>query len=471
MAAHDVSWEIFRSELKHWMELRRYTNKALADAINSDAGDSGLTAPVDEQIIKRWRHSTSPPLQALKVIARILGMSGDPSGHAPYDPTYLPRTMGILDAAPEHSELIEAAYRLQSIRAKIADAQSALATATADEGVVNIVRNAMASGLGAAVLPIVEGPRGYPMHVSDRIDLRDPLADRPAPEVSEHPSLADALQDAFAVVSRRVPRFCCASEVTTNGMSPWAVQYVGRPRTGAVHREHLGLPALAITSVTTTPWPDDIAALVAMVLGYGFTTTRELARELVKDPYRADVLRGEIHDSFLSAATPLRRVWTHHGDVTPPSNPNAPFRDVQGRVMNQLVHVCLVEDDESLLHTAQHPPGRLDDERPGDLVQAEYDELRRQRDLLVERAKEISRSERVFRLPVTFSPDAEDRWLQVFRCTLEILTLLSNLGVSADLRDTHERLVRAEPHVAPQVLRWLADHEAPFVDPRYRTRR
>ena len=35
MAAHDSSWEIFRSELKHWMELRRFTNKALAEAIMS----------------------------------------------------------------------------------------------------------------------------------------------------------------------------------------------------------------------------------------------------------------------------------------------------------------------------------------------------------------------------------------------------------------------------------------------------
>ena len=57
MAAHDASWDIFRSELKHWMELRRYTNKALADAINADADDAGLSAPITEQIIKRCSHS------------------------------------------------------------------------------------------------------------------------------------------------------------------------------------------------------------------------------------------------------------------------------------------------------------------------------------------------------------------------------------------------------------------------------
>ena len=193
MAAHDSSWEIFRSELKHWMELRRFTNKALAEAINADLPSSGLSAPVDEQIIKRWRHSTSPPLMTLKVIGRILGMSSDPTGRAIYDPTHLPRVMGILAPAPENPELIEAAYRLQTVRAKIAEAQSTLTAITADEGAVNVVRTATASGLGAAVLPVFEGPRGYPMHVSDRIDLRAQGAEATAPQPNQYPLVHDAL--------------------------------------------------------------------------------------------------------------------------------------------------------------------------------------------------------------------------------------------------------------------------------------
>lgn len=205
MAAHDSSWEIFRAELKRWMELRRFTNKALAEAINQDLETAGLTEPVDEQIIKRWRHSTSPPLKTLKVIGRVLAMSEDAAGRAPYDATYLPRVMGILDPAPENSELIEAAYRLQSIRSKIADAQSALAATTADEGIINIVRAATRASLAAAVLPVFEGPRGYPMHVSDRIDLRHANGAVPAPDVQDHPLVADALRDAFAIVSRRTP--------------------------------------------------------------------------------------------------------------------------------------------------------------------------------------------------------------------------------------------------------------------------
>ena len=65
----------------------------------------------------------------------------------------------------------------------------------------------------------------------------------------------------------------------------------------------------------------------------------------------------------------------------------------------------------------------------------------------------------------------DERWLQVFRCTLAVLQIIAGLGIDGDLRDVHDRLVRSDPQVAPQVLRWLADHDAPFVDPRYRTRR
>lgn len=470
MAAHDSSWEIFRSELKHWMELRRFTNKALAEAINADLPSSGLSAPVDEQIIKRWRHSTSPPLMTLKVIGRILGMSSDPTGRAIYDPTHLPRVMGILDPAPENPELIEAAYRLQTVRAKIAEAQSTLTAITADEGAVNVVRTATASGLGAAVLPVFEGPRGYPMHVSDRIDLRAQGAEATAPQPNQYPLVHDALHDAFAVRSRRAPRFADTSlQPNPDAYAAWAVQHVGCPRTSEVHRPHAGLPAIAITSVTTTPWPDEVGDLIAMVLGYGFTTTRELARELVCDPYAAEPLRADIHDNLLYAATPLRRVWTHHGAVVPPANDHAPFGDAQGRATSQLLHFYVREDDASLRHAAEHPAGRLDPVSPEELdaAVARTSATRAELDARFERVQD---NPRIRRIDYAFTPEAEDRWALVFEMTLTILRTLDELGVRLNLTELHERLARTEPQVAPQVLRWLADHDAPFVESRHRTR-
>ena len=65
---------------------------------------------------------------------------------------------------------------------------------------------------------------------------------------------------------------------------------------------------------------------------------------------------------------------------------------------------------------------------------------------------------------------AEDRWALVFEMTLTILRTLDELGVRLNLTELHERLARTEPQDAPQVLRWLADHDAQVVVSRHRTR-
>lgn len=469
MAAHDSSWDTFRSELKHWMLLRKVTNKQLAEAINDDFAAAGLSAPIDEQIIKRWRHSTSPPLQALKVIARHLRMSADAEGEAPYDPTYLPRVMGLLDEAPESSDLIDAAYRLQGVRAKIAQLQSVLASTAYDEGIIHIVRAATRSLLACGVLPVIEGPHGYPMHVSDRIDIRYPAPDRPAPEMKDYPELADALHDAFAVKSRRLPRFTPHAELEHPGLTYWAVQYVGRPRTNAAHRPHPGLPALALTSITTVAWPDDIADLLAMVLGYGFTSTRDLARELVHDPYMAQSLRNDIHDGFLGAPAPERRIWTHNGIDLTTSSPRAPFLDKSVHPPSDLVQIFLLEDDEMLRHAALLPPGRR---APSEAETQEiFEDSQRTRDEVYARARELGPERRVFVIPVKYVATAEDRWEQAFDVTLSILKILDELGIEAHLDEWHARLARQEHNVAPQLFRWLADHGAPYVDASYATAR
>lgn len=465
MAAHDTSWDIFRSELKHWMSLRRCTNRALAHNINENLASAGLSAPVDEQIIKRWRHSTSPPLQALKVIAHVLAMSGDPTGQAPYDPTYLPRVMGILDQTPENTELIEAAYRLQDLRARISDAQTLLTGIHLDEGVPRIVRAARNSGLGAAVLPVYEGPIGYEMRVSDRIDLRDARPGMPAPDPADHPELAAALRDAFAVVSRRLPRFGAERDLT-DGVSPWAIQYLGRPRMGLLGHSHTTVGAIAITSVTGASWLDDVGDLVALVLGYGFASARELARELVSDPYTAHELRTDIHENFLSAAVPQQRVWTHEGAGLTSGGADAPFRDKSGNVQPGIIHVFLNQDDASLERSARHPAGTARD-RTDEEAAAVLKSAIATRDEALARARRIGPGQRVYVVDVPLRTRREERWEQVFQSALAVLRIIESQGAAMELGDLHDRLVVREPALAPTVLRWFADHGAPFVEPRF----
>ena len=96
MASHDAGWDAFRSELRHWMELRHFTSRALAMKLNDALGASS-DVNLDEHVVKRWRHSTAPPLAAVRHIAAILEMSDDPTGAAPHDPTFILRPMCLLD--------------------------------------------------------------------------------------------------------------------------------------------------------------------------------------------------------------------------------------------------------------------------------------------------------------------------------------------------------------------------------------
>ena len=76
MASHDAGWDAFRSELRHWMELRHFTSRALAMKLNDALGASS-DVNLDEHVVKRWRHSTAPPLAAVRHIAAILEMSDE----------------------------------------------------------------------------------------------------------------------------------------------------------------------------------------------------------------------------------------------------------------------------------------------------------------------------------------------------------------------------------------------------------
>jgi len=51
----------------------------------------------------------------------------------------------------------------------------------------------------------------------------------------------------------------------------------------------------------------------------------------------------------------------------------------------------------------------------------------------------------------------------------EVVDLLAELGVERTdgLDAVHDRLLRDEPDIAHSLLRWLADHECPLVNPKF----
>lgn len=462
MASHDAGWETFRDELRHWMELRRVTSKMLANRLNELEPDAAF----DEHIVKRWRHSTAPPLSAVRHIAAILAMSDDPTGQAPHDPAYVLRRMGLLSDATPAQELLDTAFRLQELRLRVLDVRANLGQYSARTGAGQLVQTALSHGYAAAVMPVWDGPVGYPMHVADRLDFRTARPEQPT--VEDNPDMQAALVANFAVPGQRTPRFSTCED-DLEAQSHWAIQLVGRPFSRIGKALHPAAPAVAVTSSTTTAWPDDVGAMLAWLLGYGFVTTREIARELTPNPIATDALRSEVHEQFLTRP-PAHHVWSHHSVMVAEDNPHAPWATADGAAPPGLVHIRLVEDDEVLAWTSEWL-GRtlgLDDQDALELARTNRDEVGRR---LETDALSDVRS-RTLLVPVRLLEESTDRWTAALQAVLAATVFLAQLGVTRDagLDAIHDRLVRDEPDIAPSLLRWLADHDCPLVSTKFSSR-
>lgn len=456
MASHDAGWDAFRSELRHWMELRRYTSRALATKLSETLGDANDTY-LDEHVVKRWRHSTAPPLAAVRHIAEILEMSDDETGRAPHDPTFILRRMGLLDQPATTGELVDSSYRLQELRLRLLDVRASLGDHSARSGAGRLVQTAMSHGYAAAVYPVWDGPVGYPMHVADRLDFRPA---RPGlGSIEDVPAMAALFVENFAVPGQLRPRFSTHPDDLAE-QEPWALPHVGRPSTRNGQMLHLTVPSIAVSSQTAWAWGDDVASMLAWVLGYGFVSTREIARELTRNPFSTEALRNDVHEQFLSQA-PARHVWSHHAVSLPADNPGAPWTDASGALAPNLLHVRLVENDAVFEHESAwlaESLGTTPDEAVH-LAKVNRSEASKRLDAA---SLQGSRS-RITTVPVHFHEDSSARWEQVLQTVLRITHKLHDLGVTIDLRPVHERLARDEPDIAPAMLRWLADHGSPLV--------
>lgn len=463
MASHDIGWEALREELRLWIDLRGVSSRALADMLTDALAAEGHH--FDQHVVKRWRHSTSPPLVAVRHIAAILEMSDDRTGEAPYDPAFILRRMGLLASGAGADELVDTSYRLQQLRLRLLDVRASLGEHSARFGAGRLVQTAMSHGFAAAVHPVWEGPAGYPMHVADRVDFRPVHTDDERIDAS--PAMRAALVENFAAPGERRPRFS-TDEGDLAMQSHWAIPLIGRPAARSGQTLHPHVRAVAVSSATPGAWADDVGAVLAWLLGYGFVSTREIAGELTTDPLAAESLRAEILDQFLAQA-PERHVWSHHGVAFAQDNPSAPWTGPGGVVSSQLFHVRLVEDDSVIDDAADHLARTMGRDALECAASAKVNrEVAAQR--LAHRELDAVR-ERVLLVDVTTHTDVADRWTNALTAALVATRRLHELGVpgGADLVDIHERLARDHPDIAPNLLRWFADHDCPLVSPKFAT--
>ncbi|GAA1141740.1 hypothetical protein [Ornithinicoccus hortensis] len=464
-------WAVFRAELTRWLRVRGESRAALADYLNAV-----LAPPVGkaftEDKISAWGRTTTPSLTVLGPVGRFLRMNDE--GDEEYDPTYLLRRMGMLEDLPDQSQAVELAYRIQKLMTRLERLTDRERGRGRSEGTTQVVRAALARGIGAAVHPAVEGPgmeqgdEDYLMHVGDRIDLRrvsvrtGELEELTREEVWAHgQELREALRSAGAVQTRsvnpNVRRWF--NVVPGNQLSQWTIAHVGAPSRALTPHQHPGIAAVAVSALTPDSWASNVAFLAGLALGYGHTSVWNIAREISGDPVPPIAVRNMVHDQFLSAQTPRRRVWSFVSPEPPALGRHRyfPFRDVSGALERSVWHFRLVEDDEVLRFQAQRRPGRLSD------LQRAREEFRAR----CAAEQDRSAGHRVVELPITRPPGSDEgrgpMWTQTFECVRAILVHLQEHAGPLDLRAVHLAALDQEPTIAPSLLRWLADHGTPGV--------
>lgn len=449
-------WDTFRAELKKWMALRNVSDAGLSRHLESLPHNE--IEAFSEDKVRQWRTSTQPTVNLLVPIARFLKMSDDPPD-GEVEPTYLLRKMEILDEHATSDDAVALAFRLQKLHTKMAEATRLARSAGRAEGAAQVVRAGVGTGkFAVAVQPAIEGPAGdYSMHVADRIDIK--RADGRATkreDVWGDRDLRTALRasGAIEVVQDLKGTARWNSDFQNEDVSHWSIVHVGAPTSAIVPVAHPELQALAVSSLSPSGSAEDIGSLVAMVLGYGFTSVRDLACEIYGRPLPTWQERNIVHEALLYRRTPQRRVWGVSSAALEVNWPEFPFTDRDGMVHPGVMHFRLLETDAVL---ENHAKRRSEDVAP--LIAA--------RDTTMETIRALH-SDRIHTIAIDRPRDAprtfrSANWRRGFVAVREILKHLDAAGLLPDLQTVHAQVARREPAIAPALLRWLADNGAPGV--------
>lgn len=468
--------------LDNAMTAQRMSNGAMA-AILRD-GDPN----VDEKKVSDYRRGKILlPIYLAQRAARALGMRDDDSSDElvrhfdGYDPLVMIRLYDLWPANADHevlgrlsnwtgrvdTTLVQRLLTLERLETEIGEREKELAAADHDRGVVSLTRAVTESQTyGIAIWPVLAGPmtaQANRIHVSDRVDIRrlDGLA---VTDSEVWNALGPALRRVHALPSITMPRWSHPTAALTSTSDPhismWNLRHLDAPRLPRIPHPHLGLPAVVVSSTVANTWLGYVAGMLAFVLGYGLTSTTDLARGLNPSPTfnPSTDERNLMHDGLLRSPGE-RRVWFHAAKVDPdnPANPWAP-RDAP--CAPQLLHVRLVEDNDLLHSTAQSrvlQPGWTHSDT--DAVEA----WRRSRDTALDRMPSDE-----WHLPLRV-PDAAwgslEKWEITIDLAVRILSHLESQGLHPweGLAAVQASLVSADPVVAAPTLRWLRDRGAPFI--------
>lgn len=299
----DPAWGRFRSALSALM-----TRDASPEHPVLTSAALALQLGVEQEVVSAWRKGRARPTleQLFEIGPAISRLRKLEDG----DALQLFRNMGVIgDRTVGDSELVDMALRLQKLELKLAHAQSMSNAFSRTGAAGSVVAAAVKSGHWAvAVWPDWEGPVDYKLHISDRLDFR--RLDGNPPSVWEDQSLKRALRSVYATPSLGRPRWSDESE----GVEFWSIPHVGKPRAPMVTSSWPMLSSVGCISLSKSAWVHDFGSLLALAIGYGATTTRDLALEITGALNNRDSAATLVADRLVQRA-PGRRVWSHEGDI------------------------------------------------------------------------------------------------------------------------------------------------------------
>jgi hypothetical protein len=301
-------------------------------------------AEISDIHVRDWRRGKSRPrLNMLPALSRAVGK----------EPWFFGAVLGAVsgpdEQPPKFIEVVRENLRL------LADNKALQGRRSPESGVTAVVEAAIKSGWAVAVWPAVEGPADNGVRVAYRLRLH-PVpagAKTPRPEAADFKNVDSALAAAGAI---RLGAWAGTywpppDKRNVKADQTWSILRLGSQHPPAASQ--LASPrSIGFVSLSKRAWPADVAALVARALGYGLTSSRDLARLGHEDEgdTATKTARRDIAFQQLLRYPPDGYVWYHFGE--PRQGRPDPFVAL-GESWKDRTHLLVyLREDIKLLHFA-----------------------------------------------------------------------------------------------------------------------
>lgn len=437
---------------------------------------------VTEDQVNNWKQGTVKVPEALmQPVAMLLGLKDEQTDQVVcdavgYDPLLMVRLAGLepidssgaplrlsLSQQSLDADVVSRLKTRETLDHRILEQQAQLASVERDYAARTLVQAVLESRrYGMALWPVLAAPtenEDHQLHVSDRVDLRR-LDGRVVDEDSVWSDLGPSLMQARGWPSVAEPRWPSESQtllIPDPHLSRWNLRRLDIPRPAMVPRAHAGFPAIAFSATVSSSWVGNLASLVGMVLGYGTSSTTDMARQIGPDSRftPSTQTRAMIHNELLKDPGE-RFVWAHAAKFDPKYSP-APWHPISGATHPNLIHVRLVEDDELLDATA------ADRGANSIFVPSDLRDWKASRDRAVETAPDNERTLLIRVQHVEFA--STQKWAHTFERAHHVLCHLEGLGLMpwAGLEAAQAKWIEHADGITKPALTWFREHGTPFV--------